>query len=166
MKTMPTVLLFALALLACSKPDLASPADEPVATEESGGLASQMLAEVNALRESGCRCGTRWMPPAPALSWNTQLANAARRHAGDMQRNDFFNHRGSDGSDMAQRIEEAGYQWQTIAENIAWGHPDVASVVQAWKESPGHCENMMNSQYSEMGAARAGAYWVQDLGRR
>ncbi|MCB0578387.1 MAG: CAP domain-containing protein, partial [Phaeodactylibacter sp.] len=93
---MPTVLLFALALLACSKPDLASPADEPVATEESGGLASQMLAEVNALRETGCRCGTRWMPPAPALSWNTQLANAARRHAGDMQRNDFFNHRGSD----------------------------------------------------------------------
>lgn len=162
MKAMPTILLLALALFSCAPPQIEPPAGEP----EEAPFESRMLSAVNALRESGCRCGSRWMPPAPPLSWNGQLARAAQRHADDMYRNGFFNHRGSDGSDMAQRISEAGYRWRAVAENIAWGHPDVAAVVQGWKDSPGHCENMMDGEYTEMGAARAGMYWVQDLGRQ
>ncbi len=157
-------LLLALALFACSKPVAEAPADEFPA--EGAVIGTQMLAEVNALRASGCRCGSRRMPPVPALSWNNQLARAAHRHADDMNQNSFFGHRGSDGSDMARRVSDAGYRWRAVAENIAWGHPDVKAVVQGWKDSPGHCENMMSGDYKEMGAARAGMYWVQSLGKR
>ncbi|MCB0584932.1 MAG: CAP domain-containing protein [Phaeodactylibacter sp.] len=166
MKTMIQAFLIALAVFACSKPGMEPTPEEPEVINEAPSLASQMLDEVNALRESGCRCGSQWMPPAPPLSWNNQLASAARRHAGDMNRNGFFNHRGSDGSTMSQRATEAGYSWRAIAENIAWGHPDVSAVVRGWKDSPGHCENMMSREYEEMGAAKAGLYWVQDLGKQ
>ncbi len=159
-------LLIFLALFSCAKPEAEALPEEPAIVDESSEFAGQMLAEVNALRQSGCRCGSRWMAPVPSLSWNQKLEQAARRHAGDMHENGFFSHRGSDGSDMARRVREAGYDWRSVAENIAWGYPDVAAVVQGWKNSPGHCENMMGRDYTEMGAAQAGAYWVQDLGRR
>ena len=163
---MINALLFALILISCSKPEAELPATEPTVITTSEAFASQMLAEVNALRASGCRCGSRWMPPAPPLRWNDLLARAAQRHANDMHNNDFFNHRGSDGSEMSRRVSEAGYAWRAVAENIAWGYSDVNTVVQGWKDSPGHCENMMSGDYTEMGGAQAGRYWVQDLGRR
>lgn len=163
---MITALLFALALFSCSKPEAEVYPEEPAIANGSSGFESQMLAEVNALRRQGCRCGSRWMPPAPPLGWNSQLAQAARRHANDMHQNDFFDHRGSDGSSMSGRVSAAGYAWRSVAENIAWGYPDVSSVVRGWKDSPGHCENMMGGDYAEMGAGRVAAYWVLDLGRR
>ena len=159
-------LLIALALFSCAKPEAEALPADPAIAEGSPGFESQMLAEVNALRRQGCRCGSRQMPPVPPLSWNNQLAQAARRHANDMHNNDFFDHRGSDGSSMSGRVSAAGYAWRSVAENIAWGYPDVSSVVQGWKDSAGHCENMMSGDYAEMGAAKAGVYWVQDLGRR
>lgn len=162
---MLNALLVTLALWSCARPEVES----PVSDEGSSGatnLAGQMLEEVNALRAEGCRCGGRWMPPAPALQWNGKLEQAALRHAGDMADNGFFGHRGSDGSTMSARASQAGYNWRAVAENIAWGYPDAASVVAGWKDSPGHCENMMSRDYAEMGAARKGEYWVLDLGRR
>lgn len=163
---MINALLLTLVLFTCSKPEAERPANDPKITTESNAFATQMLAEVNALRASGCRCGGRWMPPTPPLRWNGLLTRAAQRHANDMHNNDFFNHRGSDGSDMSGRVSEAGYAWRAVAENIAWGYSDVTAVVQGWKDSPGHCENMMSGDYTEMGGAQAGRYWVQDLGRR
>lgn len=163
MKLMNLLLLIAFLQICCSRPETeASPEDSAISAD----WATQMLAEVNALRAGGCRCGSRRMPSSPPLAWNNQLAQAAQRHANDMHRNDFFSHAGSDGSNMAQRVREAGYDWRTVAENIAWGHPDATAVVQGWKDSAGHCKNMMSAEYTEMGAAQAGKYWVQDLGRR
>ena len=158
-------LLLTFALWNCTPPEPESPAPE-ISAEAPSAFAVQMLEEVNALRASGCRCGSRQMPPAPPLAWNAQLEQAARRHANDMYNNDFFDHDGSDGSSMSGRISATGYPWRSIGENIAWGYPDIASVVQGWKDSPGHCENMVSKDYTEMGAARKGVYWVMDLGRR
>jgi uncharacterized protein YkwD len=50
----------------------------------------------------------------------------------------------------------------------------VDDVVQGWLDSPGHCENIMDSRFAEMGigaalgrsptgASRQGLYWVQLL---
>lgn len=165
MARMLTALLLVITLWSCTKPEPASPASEAAASGVSD-FAAQMLEEVNALRATGCRCGSRQMPPVPALKWNGQLEQASRRHADDMKNNGFFSHTGSDGSSMSARVSQAGYAWRAVAENIAWGYPNVSSVVEGWKDSPGHCENMMSGSYTEMGAARAGTYWVQDLGRR
>lgn len=128
-------------------------------------FSTAMLAEVNALRTKGCRCGNENMPAVTPLTFNQNLTSAADSHARDMHRNDFFDHRGSDGDKVADRSTKAGYSWRTIGENIALHPGDLAAVVAGWQDSPGHCKNMMNADYKDLGAARSGNYWVQVFGR-
>lgn len=47
------------------------------------------------------------------------LNAAAPRHVRDMDSRNVAGHTGSDGSDIAQRIGNAGYLRQAIAENVA-----------------------------------------------
>ncbi len=154
-------LVFTSLLMSCS------PQRFPTAANPEPGAEvypRRTLAAVNALRKEGCRCGNRRMPPAPPLNWDNRLQKAAQRHADDMHRHNFFDHRGSDDSTMSERAAEAGFEWSYIAENIAYGYPSAEAVVQTWKESPGHCENMLDPNYTRMGVAERGGYWVQVLG--
>ncbi|PHN06371.1 CAP domain-containing protein [Flavilitoribacter nigricans] len=143
------------------------PADQETAAEAEAtpeGM-SQMLSLVNELRSEGCRCGSKYMPPVAPLSWDADLERAALRHAYDMKSNDFFDHTGSDGTDVSDRVSDAGYSWQAVGENIAWGYRDIQSVFAGWRDSPGHCRNMMNGNFRQMGSARVGNYWVQAFAR-
>jgi uncharacterized protein YkwD len=49
----------------------------------------------------------------------------------------------------------------------------VASAVQGWVDSPSHCQNMMNPQFTEVAVAcvgqpgsQWGTYWTMVLGRK
>ncbi len=128
--------------------------------------ARQLLQLVNQLRKKGCRCGRKRMKPAPPLKMNSLLNRAARSHANDMSSNDFFEHQGSNGSSISDRISKAGYDWQAVGENIFWGRVGIQEVFEGWKDSPGHCKNMMSKDFREMGFAKVGIYWVQDFGKR
>lgn len=130
------------------------------------GFATDILAEVNSFRQVGYQCGNQQMPAVGLLSWSAELASAALLHAQDMADNTHFSHRGTNGSTSAQRAEAAGYDWITIGENIAFGHPDISSVVQGWMDSKDHCKNIMNPAFKDMGAGERGAYWSQTLGAR
>jgi len=123
-----------------------------------------VLKEVNALRASGCNCGDEVMPPAPPLKWNDKLETAAIRHVNDMYENQHFDHKGTDGSTMSDRINATGYKWSMLGENICWGHEDVTSAIRGWKDSEDHCRNMMSSVFKDIAVARKGSYWVMDLG--
>jgi len=125
----------------------------------------QMLDLVNELRSDGCTCGQDRMPAAPALQWNDKLAAAALAHAKDMETNNYFGHISQDGRQLDDRVEEQGYAWSRLGENIAGGYTTVSSVVQGWIDSPGHCRNLMNGSFTELGAGRSGRIWVQNFGR-
>jgi uncharacterized protein YkwD len=134
---------------------------------------ADMLAAVNAHRRTGASCGARGSFPAVAeLTWNANLAQAAAAHSEDMVTRNFFSHTGSSGSSVGDRATAAGYLWRSVGENIAAGQPDVAAVVDAWMKSDGHCANLMNSSYRDIGAAcLAGTsnntyrtYWTQNFG--
>jgi uncharacterized protein YkwD len=134
---------------------------------------ADMLAAVNAHRRAGASCGARGSFPAVAeLVWNANLAQAAAGHSEDMVAQNFFSHTGSNGSSVGDRATAAGYLWRSVGENIAAGQPDVAAVVDAWMKSDGHCANLMNSSYRDIGAAcLAGTanntyrtYWTQNFG--
>jgi uncharacterized protein YkwD len=63
-----------------------------------------------------------------------------------------------------------GYREKLVGENIAYGPKSAEEVVQGWLSSPGHCENIMDPRFAEMGVAYAqgqaskrGLYWVQLL---
>lgn len=125
-----------------------------------------LLQLVNAVRQSGCNCGSTVMPPVRAVTWNNQLATAAFNHSNDMYSNDYFSHTGLNGSNPGDRITAAGYTWRAYGENIAKGYTSEQSVIDGWIRSEGHCKNIMNSFVKEMGVARAGNFWTQEFGSR
>jgi uncharacterized protein YkwD len=126
----------------------------------------EMLELVNDARMEKRRCGgTRHVAVSP-LKWDDKLAKAAQKHADDMADNDFFEHKGSDKSSVVDRIEGEKYLWRTVGENLAMGPRSVSEAVEGWLESPGHCSNIMNGDFTEMGVALSNdwKYWVQVFG--
>ena len=132
----------------------------------------EILNRVNQARAAGRSCGTTYYGPAPALAWNTNLFNAAGAHSTDMAANNYFSHTSLDGRNAGQRITGAGYAWSAYGENIAAGQTSAQSVVDGWLASPGHCANIMNPGYADIGTACVAGgtssyptYWTMDLGR-
>lgn len=149
---------------------VAAPVDLP-SVKDAKKVASEVLERVNEARSTSRRCGGTSYRPAPPLQLSAVLSRAALQHAQDMVRNNHFEHEGTDGSTPAQRATRVGYRWRHVAENIAAGAPNAAAVVEGWLASPGHCANIMNADYREMGIAFAldpksssGIYWAQMLG--
>jgi uncharacterized protein YkwD len=83
-----------------------------------------------------------------------------------------MDHTGRDGSTPQQRIGATGYSWVEAGENLASGVMSADAVVAGWLQSPGHCANLMEPAYTEMGVAyavnprdAAGIYWALEFGR-
>jgi uncharacterized protein YkwD len=126
-----------------------------------------MLKLINDTRAAGCTCGTTVMPPVAPLTWNDILASAALSHSQDMNTTGQFSHNSSDRTSFSARITAAGYtNWSALGENIAYGQTTEQQVFDGWIQSEGHCKNIMNSSFKEMGAARSGIYWTQDFGAK
>ncbi|HEY0355704.1 MAG TPA: CAP domain-containing protein, partial [Flavisolibacter sp.] len=125
-----------------------------------------LLSLVNDVRRKGCQCGDTWYGPAPAIEWNSQLELAAYNHSKDMKEKNYFSHTSPDGSDAGDRISAAGYNWTSYGENIGQGYSNEQMVVNGWLKSPGHCRNIMNKLYREMGVAKVGSYWTQVMASR
>ncbi|MBP2675522.1 MAG: SCP-like domain protein [Deltaproteobacteria bacterium] len=135
-------------------------------------IQDEFLDAVNQARSASRMCGSVSFGPSPPVSWSSNIAMAAWLHSSDMALNGFFSHTGSDGSSAGQRITRQGYAWHTYGENIAVGYPTVASVMAGWLGSEGHCRNLMDPDFTEIGAGYAvGAfggnpaarYWTFDL---
>lgn len=139
------------------------------------GLANfqqDLMARINQFRASSRTCGSLTYAAAAPLSWNTKLFNAAAAHSADMAAKNYFSHTSLDGRTFSQRITAAGYNWNYAGENIAAGQTTVDQVMNAWINSPGHCANLMNKNFTEVGVAcvRNDAstyrlYWTMDLAR-
>jgi uncharacterized protein YkwD len=130
----------------------------------------EALKLTNNYRATGRYCGSTWYAASKPLTWDTMLKRAANGHSRDMAKNNFFSHTGSDGSSMSERISEAGYHWSYAGENIAAGYSTVASVMDGWIKSAGHCANIMSSHYEDLGVACVpsntadySSYWTMDL---
>ncbi|PQZ86351.1 MULTISPECIES: CAP domain-containing protein [Pseudomonas] len=127
----------------------------------------QLLNLINTARAQSRQCGTQAFSPTTPLSWNDDLAGAANSHTRNMANGNFFDHLDPDGRTPGDRAELAGYIAKNIGENIAAGLDTPRKVVDGWLASPGHCANLMNPQFRELGAAYAmdpksdaGIYWT------
>ncbi|MBA3674114.1 MAG: CAP domain-containing protein [Chitinophagaceae bacterium] len=136
-----------------------------VASSSSASSVNKILLTqlINDVRQTGCKCGTTYMPPVPIIMWNNQLETAAQNHATDMNQKKYFNHTGSDGSNPGDRIKRVGYTWSTFGENIDLSYAGEKAVIKDWLQSEGHCKNIMKAAFKEMGIAKSGDYWVQVL---
>jgi uncharacterized protein YkwD len=164
------VVLLSVVLFSCKKNDVAT--DNNSGTNNTSGNVvynvnkATLLQLINNVRQTGCNCGTTAMPAVAALVWNDQLAKAGYDHSADMKTNNYFSHTGLDNSDPGQRITAAGYTWHAYGENIASGYTTEQAVVDGWLNSEGHCKNIMNASFVDMGVGRDGNYWTQEFGAK
>lgn len=142
-------------------------APSPARIAPSGTLVLQL---VNDVRARGTRCGDKSFGPAPPLRTSGTLDQVAAEHAADMARQDYFEHVDLNGNTPADRLRATGYREKLIGENIAYGPTSAQEVVAGWLHSTGHCENIMDPRFVEMGLAvapgsgsRRGLYWDQEL---
>ena len=133
---------------------------------------SEMLALVNQFRAQPQVCRDKrgrivsQHPSAPPLMLDTRLNRAARLHSEDMANNNYYSHDGLDGSSFGDRVRATGYPMGPGAENIFKGPDTLQEAIDGWIKSAGHCENMMNSSYTQLGAGFAQdlpgtRYWTQ-----
>ncbi|MFP2929586.1 CAP domain-containing protein [Pyxidicoccus sp. 3LG] len=135
-------------------------------------MEAQVLTLVNQRRADGATCGGVAKPPVPALTLDNRLRCAARKHSKDMGTNNFMSHTGSNGSTPWQRMNSAGYTYRSAGENVAAGYSTATAVVNGWMSSTGHCNNIMNASFTQLGVGYFHApsstykhYWTQDFGR-
>ncbi len=122
-------------------------------TTSSVSLEKEMLQLINQARSVARQCGSKTYPARPPVSWNKQLEAAAALHSDDMASHNFLSHTGSDGLDVSDRVSSEGYAWRSVGENIAAGYETAKAAVNGWLSSPGHCTNIMDSTFSEIGGA-------------
>ncbi len=163
LKLYSLLLLFSSVLFACEDAEIEPDQD----SDAISNINQQELVKlVNKYRTEGCDCGSERMPAVATITWNENLAEAAYLHSKDMKENSYFSHTGKDNSDAGTRIERQGYNWRTYGENIAKGYSNEKKVVEGWIDSEGHCRNIMNGDFKEMGVGKAGDYWTQIFGTR
>jgi len=132
---------------------------------------AEILRLTNSARASARACGGQRFGAAPPLEWAPALGAAALAHSRDMASRNYFSHRAKDGSQVGGRATREGYPWRSIGENIAAGQGSPAQVMASWLVSPTHCSNIMDRDFTQMGAAYAlhdasdsTIYWTQVLG--
>lgn len=113
-----------------------------IQTPDEQAVAAQVISLINAER-ARAGCGP--------LAADPRLTAAAQGHSEDMAANDFFDHRGSAGTTVSDRVTAAGYTWRRVGENIAAGYQGAAAVVAGWMESPDHRANILNCAYAHTG---------------
>ncbi|HUD14248.1 MAG TPA: CAP domain-containing protein [Terracidiphilus sp.] len=102
------------------------------------------------------------------LQWDPALAAAALNHCARMAAEGPISHQYAGEPDLSQRAGRAGAHFSLIEENVAVGaYP--AQIHQAWMNSHGHRENLLNPEVNRVGVAVVARgddlYAVVDFGR-
>ncbi len=135
-------------------------------------LEAQILAETNKRRAAGADCRTKGkFGPAGPLTMHPLLTLAARKHSKDMATKNYFAHDNLAGQSPFDRMKAEGYKGTTMGENIAAGNSTVAKTMDQWMNSDGHCANIMNPKYTQLGVgyfytstSKYKHYWTQNFG--
>jgi uncharacterized protein YkwD len=106
----------------------------------------------------------------PLLQASPLLDRSAQGWTDTMVSTDQFTH----GPNFAARISAVGYVWRAAGENIATGYTTPRAVVSAWMASTGHCQNILNPTYRNVGTGvsrrpvlgfgTGDGTWTQDFG--
>lgn len=138
-----------------------------------------LLDSINAKRASGFTCpapsGNR--PAVPAVTWNTKLELMSLKHTNVLVNvnADFGKvdpHSGVGDGNIATRAGGVSYAFLAIGENIAAGQLNVTEAMDDWLASSGHCQAIMDADFTQIGASKLGTnggayatYWTLNLGK-
>lgn len=99
------------------------------------------------------------------LEIHSPLMAVAHAKSADMAKNNYFSHTSPTFGSPFDQIKSAGISYRSAGENIAQGQRTPQQVVQAWMDSPGHRQNIMNANYTHIGVGfvEDGYYWTQQF---
>jgi len=106
---------------------------------------------MNDARASGAVCGTEEFGSAGSLEISPELRCAARAHSKDMAERDYFNHYSPEGEGPTERFQKAGWSGRRWGENIVAGGGSADGQFDMWMNSPGHCSNIMDPNFTQVG---------------
>jgi hypothetical protein len=89
----------------------------------------------------------------PPLTLSPELSDAAAKKAQDMFAKNYWAHNSPDGTTPWVFIKAAGYDYLYAGENLARGFTNSADIINAWMASKGHRENILSSNYQDVGFA-------------
>jgi len=89
----------------------------------------------------------------PQLKLNSSLTQAALAKGKDMLADNYFAHFSPDGDKPWDFIHAAGYDYKFAGENLAMDFSSASGAMQGWMNSPTHRENILSSDYDEIGVA-------------
>ncbi|MCZ8536653.1 S-layer homology domain-containing protein [Paenisporosarcina quisquiliarum] len=107
----------------------------------------------------------------PALVADAPLSKIATVKAEDMVKNNYFDHISPTYGKPWDMAKQFGYSYSSFGENIAYGQKTPQEVVTAWMNSPGHKANILNKDYTNIGAgikkdANGRIYWVHMFSKK
>lgn len=139
------------------------PLSPPITTCENPEWHNKLLILTNAERSQN---------NLPPLNHNSRLAESAQRHAEDMASHNFCDDKGSNGSSLKERVQDVGFPYSLIGENVAAGSQTPEEVFKGWMNSSGHRANILNPDFTEFGCGYAynpsskdGHYWTQNFAK-
>lgn len=107
-----------------------------------------------------------------SLRANARLMHAAQIQAEQMARAGQLAHVLPNAAypSAGDRLAAADYRWQAYGENVALGQSSAKEVLDSWMQSRGHRTNILNPDFTEMGAGYAidrarRPYYVQVFAR-
>ncbi|MED3692039.1 CAP domain-containing protein [Peribacillus butanolivorans] len=100
-----------------------------------------------------------------ALKIDTELSKVARLKSQDMKDKNYFDHNSPTYGSPFDMMKKFGISYTSAGENIAQGQKTPEEVVEAWMNSQGHRENIMNSSFTHIGVGyvESGNYWTQQF---
>lgn len=89
------------------------------------------------------------------LAESPLLNQAAEEKAQDMLLKQYFSHTGPDKKTLADWLKQIKYSFSVAGENLAIGFTSPEEVVNGWTRSPTHYQNMIDSDFKEIGVGIA-----------
>jgi len=110
------------------------------------GDAEQLFSLANHARAQAELRGLKWDPALAAAALKHCLRMAAEGPIGQLS------HQYEGEAALSGRAGQAGARFDMIEENVASG-PTASAIQEAWMESPGHRENLLNPEVDSVGVA-------------
>lgn len=115
---------------------------------------SDVLAYATNITNSGLLNYTnqqRLQNSVASLAINQKLTTAAQAKANDMVAKDYWSHTSPNGDEPWVFIDNANYSYGKAGENLAYGFLTSEGTVNGWMNSQSHKDNLLDSEFSEVG---------------
>ena len=99
----------------------------------------------------------------PLLTESALLDKAAQMKANDMAAKGYFAHVDAQGHSPLYWLDQVGYKYQNVGENLGRNYADAQALETGWMNSPEHRANVLRPQFTEAGEGVSSGMYQGEL---